>query len=149
MERKRVEKAWALYSDMTLRMSGIVEHRIKSDVGLTFGDFAILAALERATDNELRMGRLAELLSYSPSRLSYLVTMLVKRDYVEKVASPEDGRGLLARLTPHGREAWSRANAIQHQVFTDYFLAHATQEEQEQLREIFYQAALRIRKENK
>ncbi len=149
MERKRIEKAWSLYSDLTLRMSGIVEHRIKSDVGLTFADFAILAALERASNKELRMGRLAEILSYSPSRLSYLVTMLVQRNFVEKTSSPEDGRGLLARLTAQGHKAWSRANAIQHQVFTDFVLSQVTEEEQNQLREIFYQAATRLRKQGK
>ena len=149
MERKRIEKAWSLYSDLTLRMSGIVEHRIKSDVGLTFADFAILAALERASNKELRMGRLAEILSYSPSRLSYLVTMLVQRNFVEKTSSPEDGRGLLARLTAQGHKAWSRANAIQHQVFTDFVLSQVAEEEQNQLREIFYQAATRLRKQGK
>lgn len=149
MEPKRIAKAWSLYSDLTLQMSGIVEQRIKSDVGLTFADFAILAALERASNKELRMGRLAEILSYSPSRLSYLVTMLVQRNFVEKTSSPEDGRGLLARLTPQGHRAWSRANEIQHQVFTDFVLSQVTEEEQNQLREIFYQAAMRRRKQAK
>ncbi|MDO5721058.1 MAG: MarR family transcriptional regulator [Actinomycetaceae bacterium] len=145
MERKRIEKAWALYSDLTLRMSGIVEHRIKAEVGLTFADFAILAALVRSPKREMRMGRLSENLSYSPSRLSYLVTTLVNRGFVEKNSSPEDGRGLVAILTDEGYRAWATANEIQHQVFTDFVLSQVPDEEQNQLREIFYQAATRAR----
>lgn len=144
MEADRIKQAWEVYSDLSLRVSGVAQKRMKTAIGLTQVDYTVLAALCRAETGQVRMGKLARLLSYSPSRLSYLVTSLADRGFIERISTDEDGRGLSASITKAGRAAWERANQIQHSVFTTYLLDKATAEEKRLLQEIFFQIAQRV-----
>lgn len=144
MDADRIKRAWEVYSDLSLRVSGVAQKRMKGALGLTQVDYTVLAALCRAESGEVRMGKLARLLSYSPSRLSYLVSSLAERGFIERVSSLEDGRGLSARVTDAGRDAWERANQIQHTVFNTYLLDKATNEEKKLVQEVFFQIAQRV-----
>lgn len=70
--------------------------------GLQFFEYMILAMLSDAPDRTLSMGRLAELTSASPSRLSHAVRRLEQRNLVERAVSEGDRRVTLATLTVTG-----------------------------------------------
>ena len=83
----------------------LVQRAITSQLGehgLTPVQFSILAQLLDAPDG-VRMRDLASALVHSRSGLTYQVTQLEKAGLVERVASADDERGVLAVLTDAGR----------------------------------------------
>lgn len=84
-----------------------------SDLGLHPGQESVLKTL--AENDGLPMTRLAALLSVQPPTVTKMVTRLSAQDYVERRASPEDGRQAHVFLTDKGRDlirsidkAWSK-----------------------------------------
>jgi DNA-binding MarR family transcriptional regulator len=79
-------------------------------VGISANDYLTLMSLFEAPRRGLRMSDLAKATSLSASRMTRLVAELQSRGLVTKVASPEDGRGKVASLTPVGlmkfKAAW-------------------------------------------
>ncbi|MEI5519858.1 MarR family transcriptional regulator [Streptomyces brasiliscabiei] len=60
---------------------------------------------ELAQEGALRQAELTRRLRLQKSTVSRLVTQLSTRGWVERAAAPEDGRGVVLRLTTAGREA--------------------------------------------
>lgn len=60
---------------------------------------------ELAQEGELRQAELTRRLRLQKSTVSRLVTQLSTRGWVERAPAPEDGRGVVLRLTTAGREA--------------------------------------------
>ncbi|RDG34754.1 MarR family winged helix-turn-helix transcriptional regulator [Streptomyces corynorhini] len=66
------------------------------------GSAAVLTLLER--HGEMRMSRLAELLSVDMSVTSRHVAHTAERGWIERMPDPADKRSRILRLTPAGRE---------------------------------------------
>ncbi|MFG1942655.1 MarR family winged helix-turn-helix transcriptional regulator [Nonomuraea sp. NPDC048826] len=60
---------------------------------------------ELARDGALRQSELTQRLRLEKSTTSRLVTQLINRGWAERVPAPDDGRGVLVRLTPAGVKA--------------------------------------------
>jgi DNA-binding MarR family transcriptional regulator len=71
--------------------------------GMTPLQFTILATLLNSSAG-LRMSELADVLVLSRSGLTYQVTQLEKAGLVRRAATSDDERGVLAMLTPMGRD---------------------------------------------
>ena len=65
-------------------------------------DYHVLVVLSEAPGQRLRMGELASRLVFSPSRLTYQISSMVKRGLVRKQSCPDDRRGQEAVLTDAG-----------------------------------------------
>ncbi|MFG2091304.1 MULTISPECIES: MarR family winged helix-turn-helix transcriptional regulator [unclassified Spirillospora] len=63
---------------------------------------------ELARHGELRQSELARRLSLEKSTTSRLVGQLVERGWLKRLPAPEDGRGVLLRLTSAGEGAAAR-----------------------------------------
>lgn len=63
---------------------------------------------ELARDGALRQSELAHRLRLEKSTTSRLVTQLINRGWAERTPAPDDGRGVLVRLTQHGTNAAAR-----------------------------------------
>lgn len=144
MKNNPRERAWRTHAESNIRLNAIAEHRMKAEVGLSMADFSILSILNVSPNSSLRMGTLAEVLAYSPSRLSYLVSSLVDRKLVKKTTSASDGRGYVATLTPTGRVLWERADEIQHEVFVEHTIPALSEDDHETLIRIFNRIADRL-----
>ncbi|MFC5801341.1 MarR family winged helix-turn-helix transcriptional regulator [Streptomyces formicae] len=66
------------------------------------GSAAVLALIDRY--GEMRLSRLAELLSVDMSVTSRHVAHVADRGWIERVPDPDDRRSRILRLTPAGRE---------------------------------------------
>ena len=64
----------------------------------------MLFTLSRCPSGWLRLNELNDNVLLSQSSLSRLVERLEKRGLVERMPAPDDGRGVLIRLTEAGRE---------------------------------------------
>ncbi|SNS32572.1 DNA-binding transcriptional regulator, MarR family [Actinoplanes regularis] len=92
--RTFIEASWALHTTL--------EDELRAATGLSMNDYHVLIALAEAPDRRIRMGELANRLVFSPSRITYQISSMVKRGLVEKVSCPGDRRGFEAVLTERG-----------------------------------------------
>ena len=61
--------------------------------------------LSEAPTGQLRMSTLAALIVQSRSRVTHTAARLERRGWVKRTPAPDDGRGVLLRLTDEGRRA--------------------------------------------
>lgn len=71
---------------------------------LALNEYDVLFTLSRCPSGWLRQNELNDHVLLSQSSLSRLVERLEKRGLVERRPAPDDGRGVLIRLTEAGRE---------------------------------------------
>lgn len=79
---------------------------------LTFARFECLVLLTFARDGRLPMTTVGERLMIHPTSATHIVQKLAAQGLVERIRNPEDGRGMLAVLTPAGREAAEAGIAV-------------------------------------
>ncbi len=80
---------------------------------VTMGDYDALFTLSRAENRRLRIKTLAENMLLTQPSVSRLIERLATRGLVNKLSDPEDGRGVIVELTPHGYDVFRRA-AVRH-----------------------------------
>ena len=71
---------------------------------VAINEYDVLFTLSRCPSGWLRLNELNDHVLLSQSSLSRLVERLEKRGLVERMAAPEDGRGVLLKLTDAGAE---------------------------------------------
>lgn len=75
------------------------------------------ALAELAGEGQLRQLELVRRLQLEKSTTSRVVGQLAARGWVERHPAPDDGRGVLVRLTPHGEAAAARLAAARQARF--------------------------------
>jgi DNA-binding MarR family transcriptional regulator len=104
------EAFWRALMRVVLSLPRRLDSDLVRSVGITANEYTTLMCLSEAPGRELRMADLANAAALSASRMTRLVDDLQSRGLVAKRASPEDGRGNIARLTPAGlaklKKAW-------------------------------------------
>jgi DNA-binding MarR family transcriptional regulator len=119
--RAFVESSWALHTRL--------EEELRAATGLSMSDYHVMVALSEAPGRRLRMGDLAGRLVFTPSRLTYQISSMVKRGLVTKQACPEDGRGQEAVLTDRGMDALTEAAPLHLKTVRDSFIDHLDADE--------------------
>ncbi|NBV73788.1 MAG: MarR family transcriptional regulator [Actinobacteria bacterium] len=76
--------------------------------GLTQGDYQVLVYLSESDGDRLRMTDLACRLQLTPSGLTRRLDRLIASGLVERMRSEDDGRVMLAVMTPSGRRLLER-----------------------------------------
>ncbi|MDR6506609.1 MarR family winged helix-turn-helix transcriptional regulator [Arthrobacter oryzae] len=71
---------------------------------LALNEYDVLFTLSRCPSGWLRLNELNDNVLLSQSSLSRLVERLEKRGLVERMPAPQDGRGVLLKLTDAGRD---------------------------------------------
>ncbi|GAA0511861.1 MarR family transcriptional regulator [Paractinoplanes deccanensis] len=112
--RTFIESSWALHTHL--------EDQLRADTGLSMNDYHVLVVLSEAPERRLRMGELAGRLVFSPSRITYQISSMVKRGLVRKQPCPEDGRGQEAVLTDEGLAALEAAAPLHLITVRDSFI---------------------------
>ena len=119
--RTYVESSWALHTRL--------EDELRAATGLSMSDYHVMVVLSEAPGHRLRMGELAGRLVFSPSRLTYQITSMVKRGLVRKQPCPEDGRGQEAILTDQGMAELVGAAPLHLTTVRESFIDHLDPEE--------------------
>ena len=73
--------------------------------GVSLSEYELLSMLSEAPHDRLRMSALADLIVQSRSRVTHTAARLERRGWVVRSPAPDDGRGVLLRLTDRGRAA--------------------------------------------
>ncbi|WP_051259475.1 MarR family winged helix-turn-helix transcriptional regulator [Schaalia suimastitidis] len=120
--------AWrAFFRTMTAIQTAFAD-RLKQQLSLTLADYHVLMALWDAPNHTLRMGQIATAISYSPSRVSYLVSQLADRKLIEHELSPHDARGFTARLSRAGLAKAIEAMEIHQKLVREMVLSGANEQ---------------------
>jgi DNA-binding MarR family transcriptional regulator len=80
-------------------------------LGLTFARYEALVLLSFSSRGSLPLGKMGERLQVHPTSVTSIVDRLEGSGLVVRRRHPEDGRGVLAEITPSGRELVERATA--------------------------------------
>jgi DNA-binding MarR family transcriptional regulator len=110
-----------------------LDEELRDRHGITFSEYDVLLRLGRAPERTLTMGELAERTMLSPSGTTRLVDRLEASDLIKRRPALEDGRVMLASLTPAGLKL-VRGAARTHLVgIRDHFTGRLTEPQLEQV----------------
>lgn len=79
--------------------------------GLTFARYEALVLLTFSSRGSLPLGKMGERLQVHPTSVTSIVKKLEDDGHVVRRPHPEDGRAVLAEITPSGREVVQSATA--------------------------------------
>ncbi|HZQ31858.1 MAG TPA: MarR family transcriptional regulator [Mycobacterium sp.] len=116
-------RSWQNFLEAALRMSATLNRGLVDAHKLTLVDVRLLDMLTKSPTGSARMGDLAEGLMSLPSRVTRQIRRLESQGLVRREASPDDGRGVLAKITDEGREAVSCAMVTYSQCVKTHFLS--------------------------
>lgn len=119
--RAFVESSWALHNRL--------EDDLRAATGLSMADYHVMVALSEAPGHRIRMGELAGRLVFSPSRVTYQISSMVKRGLVRKQSCAQDGRGQEAVLTDEGMAALVAAAPLHLTTVRESFIDDLDDEE--------------------
>lgn len=114
-----------------IRVEQILLGKIDSTLkpfGLTFARYELLMLLSFSRKGALPLGKIGVRLQVHPASVTNAVNRLERDGLVERLSHPDDGRTVLATLTPDGRKLARRATkALNGQVFEKIPLQSAEQ----------------------
>ncbi len=99
--------------------------------GLTFARYEALVLLAFSREGHLPMGKIGRRLMVHPTSVTNIVQRLAAQGLVERAPNPADGRGMLATITPRGREVMEAAT--KELLATGFSLGALTEAEHDQL----------------
>jgi DNA-binding MarR family transcriptional regulator len=92
------------------------------DFDLSLTEYEILVRLSERPERSMRMAQLADALAHSRSRVTHTVARMQNAGLVVRSTSPEDGRGIVCRLTERGHDLLVEAAPVHVQGVRDYLV---------------------------
>ncbi len=126
-------RAWSLIIDSYALLMPRFGKELEEEVGMSLSWFDVLVNLVIASDNQMRMGDLAERTVISFSRVSRVVDELARRGLVERLPDAQDRRAVIVKLTPAGRKLQLKAARIHARGIQEYFGSHLTEQQAESI----------------
>ena len=120
------ERSWQNFLEASLRLYGTLNKKLSEQHKLSLVDVRLLEILSRSETGSARMGDLAEQLLSLPSRVTRQIRRLEAAGLVEREASPDDGRGVLAGITERGRALVEESLATYGEAVREHFLGPLT-----------------------
>ena len=103
------QRSWrALVMGTTLLMDRL-DADLRASFKISLTEYEILVRLSEQPGRQMRMAQLADAMCHSRSRVTHTVQRMQRADLLERIESPEDGRGVLARMTDQGAAVLERA----------------------------------------
>jgi DNA-binding MarR family transcriptional regulator len=119
-----------------------LDSELRAAHGLPLSSYEVLLRLRTAPDGAMRMSELADSVLLSRSGLTRLVDRLERAGFVERRECEEDARGLLAVITPAGRDLFAEAARTHLAGIRRLYLDRLSDSEQRTLGELFGRLAL-------
>ena len=115
-------RLWRTWWQLRKRMDTVLEHDFQLSAAISGSDFAVLVALSEAPGAALRARDLGRGLEWERSRVSHHLRRMERRGLITRRPTAEDGRGVVAALTPDGwrvlaKAASSHARLVRAMVF--------------------------------
>ncbi|MDO5720763.1 MAG: MarR family transcriptional regulator [Actinomycetaceae bacterium] len=136
---------WRTTMDATNLIQARLEELLKSNGGLSLGDYSVLLTLAQTPHGYMKLGELARQTSFSAARVTYMMHSLERRGFVERKASEQDGRIVFAHMTPRGRRVFNSCHAAYCEHIEQWCLSCVSPDEADVLHRVFSRIAQRLR----
>jgi len=110
---------WRELLERHARTTSALERRLQHEHGLGVSEYEVLDRLATSGKDDCRMQELADAVHLSQSALSRVVARLETDGLVTRGMCPEDRRGIMACLTPSGRERYEAARPTHRAVLEE------------------------------
>jgi DNA-binding MarR family transcriptional regulator len=111
--------AWRELLERHARTTSALERRLQHEHGLGVSEYEVLERLATSGKDDCRMQELADAVHLSQSALSRVVARLEADGLATRGMCPEDRRGIMACLTPSGRERYEAARPTHRKVLAE------------------------------
>ena len=111
--------AWHELLERHARTTSALERRLQHEHGLGVSEYEVLERLAGPDKDQRRMQELAAAMHLSQSALSRVVARLEADGLVQRGMCHEDRRGIMACLTPSGRERYEAARPTHRAVLEE------------------------------
>lgn len=128
--------AWRGLLHGSLVLYDDLNRNLEENCGITLGEYEVLVTLVDAEGHRRRMAELADLVSFSRSRLTNTVNRLEARGLVTRVSCTSDGRGVVAVLTRRGAEYLTEVAPVHLRAVHERLVERLSAEQLTQLAEI-------------
>jgi DNA-binding MarR family transcriptional regulator len=102
---------WRSFVTIHFAINRQLDDELQREAGLTLPEYEVLWELANSPENRMRMNELARHLLFTRSGITRLIDRLESAGYVERDDCVDDGRGVYARLTADGFDAFEAAAA--------------------------------------
>jgi DNA-binding MarR family transcriptional regulator len=106
------QRTWRAYLMGTTLLMDRLDDDLRRAFDISLVEYEILVRLSESEDRRLRMAQLADALAHSRSRVTHTVARMEAAGLVQRSTSPEDGRGILATMTPKGHDLLVRVAPV-------------------------------------
>jgi DNA-binding MarR family transcriptional regulator len=129
--------AWAPFVLAATQVIGALDAEMKRAFGIGHFDYVLLWELLRSPRRQARMSELALMLRLAPSNITHRVRRLEKRGLVVRRVDANDGRVVLARLTPKALRLLRESRPLVRDGVRRHFLDHIDPKRLESVAAIF------------
>ena len=98
------QRTWRAFLMGTTLLMDRLDDDLRRAFNISLVEYEILVRLSESDGGQLRMAQLADALAHSRSRVTHTVARMEAAGLIQRSTSPEDGRGILATMTPKGHD---------------------------------------------
>ena len=95
------QRAWRALVLGTTLLFDRLDDDLRRHHNISLAEYEILVRLSER-DGQMRMAQLADAMAHSRSRITHTIKRMERSELVERCDSPDDGRGVVAKLTARG-----------------------------------------------
>jgi DNA-binding MarR family transcriptional regulator len=128
--------AWINLQQANRVIEGLLEHRLQSEVDLSWAEFELLMRLQVAAGHPLQMSEIAAQLINSPSGTTRIADRLERAGLIERETPAANRRVVHVKLTERGQDVLEHADRAFREVLHESFATHLTDGEVVELRGI-------------
>jgi DNA-binding MarR family transcriptional regulator len=96
------QASWRAFAVGVTLLLDRLDADLQREFDLSLTEYEILVRLSERPERSMRMAQLADALAHSRSRVTHTVARMQQAGLVMRTTSPEDGRGIVCRLTDQG-----------------------------------------------
>ncbi|MFI1994138.1 MarR family winged helix-turn-helix transcriptional regulator [Actinoplanes sp. NPDC020271] len=122
---------WHLWMQAHRLLSQALDQDLQRQYGISKAEFSVLVTLHRTARGQMRVGELAESLTWEKSRVAHQLTRMENRDLVLRTDHETSGRRVAIGLTEKGRRAVENAILGHADNIRRYFFDTLTPEQAE------------------
>ena len=123
------QRTWRAFLMGTTLLMDRLDDDLRRAFNISLVEYEILVRLSESEGGRLRMAQLADALAHSRSRVTHTVARMEAAGLVQRSTSPEDGRGILATMTPKGHDLLVRVAPVHVTGVRDHLVDLVTPED--------------------
>ncbi len=116
------QRSWRAFVVGVTLLLDRLDADLQRSFDLSLTEYEILVRLSERPGSQMRMAQLADALAHSRSRVTHTVTRMQRAGLVTRTSSPEDGRGIVCRLTDEGHALLVEAAHVHVTGVRDYLV---------------------------